>query len=352
MSTIVDTNFFAQGTPPRPNGSFKWLTETYDGMESDLAQDAYASFYWKIRDRLAIEAGQEGKDFEPDDDSTLNNQIRADAVSAASLQLDDLEDGSQRAKMQLWWVIKQNQLFRMTPQEYDSIEEFLSDRVPRLSPTSGEFYDIKFIMDELFPLLERVKNGWKPKDIIALKDEWSKSRASIPYMRQLVREIQFAEKANELQIKRSEKRLQKAEVKVRSASTPIEKKNAEEEVSQIKHEIQEYKKEQEALYEVAKKKFQDGMDTVIGAITNPNVSAYDGENSIKNVLFNNKQVVLYKAEKFLTGNNTTVYMIEVPNHYERTFESMTKGLLEFGVYTDGLTLFKNALKKFFNILIP
>jgi hypothetical protein len=176
--------------PPRPKGKQpKWMTEDYSGMETDIADDIYAAIYWKLYDEAEKKAQAANKEFEPTKDLAIQAQLITDAIDKAATQANRVQSGAERASHQLIQIINEMGLFRMVREEFDSIEQWLSDRIPELPAQSAGLYNATYLHKTFLPLIREYGNGLSAKPLLELKENWSKNASRSSFYASMLKGI-------------------------------------------------------------------------------------------------------------------------------------------------------------------
>ena len=312
-------------TPPR------WFLEDFGSMDEAIATDITSAIYWRNIQKLK----DEGKEFS-EDDEVANATLLANSVLASALQADNVSDGAHRAMLRQLWEVQRNGLFHMAPEEYGSVQEWLMDRIPRLSPTSGELSDVMFLLEHLFPMLEKIGNGWDPASLLSFKEHWSKTRAAIPYMRMITKQMNNA-------LSEVDSRFEEQKRTLSSLVIAGEEPEAIEHERRILIAVGEEKQETE---ERELKDWREGIEKVLNVIADPDIPAGD-DKQIKGTLFGDgKYSYSFTGTKALIGNKT-VYYVEVDKDYERAIESALHTIVDFQL-TD-LTIIYNQVNAHFKL---
>lgn len=162
--------------PEKPEIVPEWAKDNFIGDEKDFSEWLYSVQFWKDWD------GKEG---------TLDS---AEAVQRAGAlaRLSTLErtfslDGLAERAMgyQLYRAAKDGWQ-RWLPAEYNTVGELLSVMLEETPENTSKFRDLKYLIETVLPALERA--GVDPEKLIAIPEQWSKARVSIPAIRQAVSE--------------------------------------------------------------------------------------------------------------------------------------------------------------------
>lgn len=262
-----------EGKPP------KWLGETYPGIEKDIAKDLYSMIFWDMAARQA----QTGKPYDLHD-STVKARLVSEAILKAAERSQNLQGDVQRSVYELIYLAKKTGAWQMGLYEYASMEEWLRSKLPNFE--KGQYYDIKFLLDDLFPLLEQLGDTYHPENLLKFQEEWSKTRASIPYMRTLYNEYM---------------------------------------ASLAKSQVQEGSPEEAAVIRT----FTEGIQNTLNVIADPEVKAWSGEKTIATELRGLRQVPkkIYVGYKGLM-NGQAVFVFGVPEHLDMAVEGALRNVVE------------------------
>jgi hypothetical protein len=314
--------------PAKPSAGIpRWAVENYEGAEQAMAEDLFSAIFWSRVKRLEEETGK------PINlgDELVSTKIIAASIMDAAVQSDTVADLSHRAFYLLTYQASKNNYFRLDPAEYTSASEWLSDKIARLTPGSCELYDLIFVYSNLFPMLEKMGNGWTPEKLLRFTDKWTRTRAAIPYMRNITK--QFTEAAVPLE-KEIEQTIEEAksitdENTYLSTEDPQYKKNKAK-VDKLLAKTQELSKEKEKVVEEASVSFKQGITKALDIITDPS-TPFTGPNSIGNVLARgDDNLIVFKGYKTRV-NGKTIYTMMVDEDYERAVESPLRNIVEFTV---------------------
>lgn len=332
----LDTNI-ENIEPPRPLtwDAPRWMVEDYEGMEEEIAEDIYSAFYWRMRKEAEEKARQANESIDFDNDIAARARLVSKAVMDASIHADKINKGSERAFFRLVWAVQRNGFFRTSGEEFESISEWLADRIPRLSEQSGELSDIMYLMQHVFPLLERIQNGWRAPDLMKIQEHWSKTRAAVPYLRQLTRTLQDTHQTFADEIEKTEVSISKLKRKASVAKTPEEREEIQQEVVSLKEKVKKIEETKEKEVKKATKEFMDGFDRAFRVIQNPEVPTW-GPTGVGAVLKAGSKNALKKFQgyKALLSDRQTLFTVIVPERYDGAVESMLRTLVDFQL-TDG-----------------
>jgi len=316
-------------TPPAPvdftAGPPKWLGATYPGVEKDIARDLFAVIFWDMNAHQA----KSGIVYDLQD-NVVKARLVSEAILRATERSQGLQGDMQRAMYELIYIAKQTGAWQMGLYEYATLEEWLKSRLPDLEG-SGELYDIKFLLDHLFPLLEEIGDTFQPSNLLKMQEEWSKTRASIPYMRGLYNEYIAAAQVFDTKIEKKKKEKDKL-VKKKATLEPAspEDQRITLEIGIIETEIRKVEAEKGPATEKALAIFVEGIQDTLNKIADPEVAVRAGDKNIFTELRGMRQPKrqIYVGHNYLVGERA-IFVFAVPARLERAVESLLKNILRF-----------------------
>jgi hypothetical protein len=320
---------------PEPLGYLppKWMSETYPGMEEDVAHDIYSAIFWSTMQKDVAEAEKNGTPPPDMNDVIARSSEIAKTIMAAAEHLPNVKDASERAFYALVYKVKKNNLQQLSKNEYDTIEEWLVDRMETLPAGSGEMSDITFLMGEVFPMLEKIKGGFEPTNLLSLQSYWSKTRAAIPYLRFITN--RHKETVNELghEIEKTTKRVIRLQALQRDR-TPTHRKfgPTEARIKELRGALVELNEKQEVVVEKATEIWKEGVGKTLKIIADNEVKPWgkEGERTVKASLFNGEKADIRMYEGFqgvLPGRS--LFVLILPSRYERTVQNALSGLVDW-----------------------
>jgi len=340
---MIQKQIEEQSTPPKPKSKPpRWLTEEYPGMEADIADDIFAAIYWKLRTEAEQKAIAAKKKFEPDEDLTVQAQLMATAITEAATQANRVQSGAERASHQLIQIINDMGLFRMVREEYETIEQWLADRIPELPPGSGGLSNANYLHNVFLPLVREYGNGLSTQNLLELKANWSKTQAAVPFMRQSSKELTDTDAAYQTEIGDTVNKIEKLARKLEKTKDPTEKIALQEEVKLLSTTKKELEKEHVEVMKEVTTKFKKNFEKVLKIITDPSIPAW-GPNNVTQLLQQTSGITIFEGDKCYLSDGRVVYQIVLPADYERTMERFCKQFCEFQM-TDG-ALMVSALGK-------
>ena len=312
--------------PPRPSeGLPEYMFTEFPGMEEKMADDIYAAVYWKLRDQAQKQDRK--ADFEKDIEKQLG--LQALAMTEAGVQANRVQGAADRASAMLLQLIQKNGYYRMIKGEYTDIREFLADKYDGMEEGSPRLSDVVFLQEVVVPTIIKLGNG-TVKDLLKMKDHWSKTTAAVPWLRDSARIMLEVEKAYNKTIEGIEMEIK--DVDVRLEIFP-EDEELKEQAKLLNSSYESEIKRRDEDLEQASKQFKAKFVKAIQVITNPSVPTW-GPNGVGEMLKRGNQQVRFEGSKCQVGDREVAFLIYVPREYERAVEAMTRQLIEFGD-TDG-----------------
>jgi chromosome segregation ATPase len=193
--------------------------------------------------------------------------------------------------------------------------------------------DITFLMGEVFPMLEKIKGGFEPANLLSLQSYWSKTRAAIPYLRFITGRHKDAVNEVGHEIEKTTKRVVRLEALQRERK-PDHKQfgPTEERLKELRSVLVELNEKQETVAQEATAVWKEGVDKTLKIIADTNVKPWgkEGERTVKAALFNGEKADVRMYEGFqgvLPGRS--LFVLILPSRYERTVENALSGLVDW-----------------------
>ena len=315
------------GEPERPiNPLPSYYTESYTGMEQDMAEDIYATMYWKRRDMLEAE----GK-WESIEKSAGHALMIANTIMDAAPQADEMANAMERAKFRILMTIDKYKLYHLAKREYDSFEEYLTDRLT-MSENKSETSQLVFLIDQFIPIVNKLGDNFDVNELLKMREAWSKAKETVPYLRQQINLFLNATKPIDTEIENVTTYLDKLEF--RSTITEEGDKELEEIKESIKIQSKKKKdleKKKGKLIEEANVELQEAVVKVLNVVADPDVSP-DGPAGISKILQSGKsrEHLMVQADMYLLPKSTAFYL-EVPEGYARAVESGLRTFVTFNI---------------------
>ena len=319
----------------------KWFTESYDGMEADIADDILSAIY-----HSRLKALNETGKVETQEDAVIASTLIADALMASVEQLDNIDDGAQRAMMRNIWSVHSNNYHRMTKEEYDTPTEWLIDKIPTLKKNDkSTLSNILFLLEHFFPMLEKIGNGWEPEKLLAIRDNWSKARETLPTLRQLLIDLESAPKPIQERIVEQVEKQEKLKMEAMVLEGTPKEEEALKKVEVVGKDIEKLIDKQEKVVEKAQEVFTKEVGRVLDLIADEKVTVNVGPNSVKAILSNpDKKYTVFEGLQAIIPGHTIFYVV-VKSGYERTMQSATKNFVNWQV-TDPAVIKRDVDKLF------
>lgn len=306
-------------------GAPKWLGASYPGVEDDIAKDVLSSIFWNM-----VKKGDGSGGYYDLKDTIVKARLVSQAILEATERTSSMQGETQRAMYKLIYLAQQTGAWAMGLYEYATLEEWLKNRIPDLEG-SGEIYDIKFLLERLFPLLEQIGDTYQPANLLSMQAEWSKTRASIPYMRDLYNEYMATLQKYEKEIvqKKKEKEEMVEKASTLNVDTP-EFVKTNDEIEKINEEIHSIEVAKEPAEKEALEIFVTGIQKTLNAIADPEVAVRVGERNIMEELrgMRKPERKLEKGHCYLV-NDRIVFVFGIHTKYQRAVESLLKNILRF-----------------------
>jgi hypothetical protein len=180
-----------------------WLTEHYQGMESEI-EEWFTSFYFWRRWN-----GDEANLAEVMVLARANATAKMEALQQTSI----LKGASDKSIYLQLYHAQKTGWFRLV-EEIESVQELLermlADEIER-DPDGGTRYELEFIIKTMIPTMEHL--GVPKEQIISIPQNLSKAKAAVPVIRQLV---QTGSPETEAQIMEVFKEIADPDIKVRA----------------------------------------------------------------------------------------------------------------------------------------
>lgn len=349
--TSVNENVEGLIAPPKPDWTDtpRWVYEEYDGAEQDIASDIFAIIYWRLRIDAEKKAALANQSVNFDTNISQKARLISDSIQKSLEHAETLSGSMDRAFMSLLYIYSKNGLYRNTREEYQSIQEYLIDKIPRVSADSGELSNILYLLHHFFPLLEQIENGWQAKDLLKIKDNWAKMRASIPYLRDLTKTLVNTQKFYDNALEQNSVTISKLKESITKEKDDKAKKQMTIELTRVEHEKEKLQKSRVIEEKKATEKFQKGFDKTLKLLQDASVPAW-GPNSIGKLLQaeRNKPIIFDGQMTIVQGLSgpEVAFTLVVPEMYSVTVESLMKNLAKFQL-TDGKVMVKKLAEDVF-----
>jgi hypothetical protein len=331
--------------PPEPLSYVppRWLTETYDNMHVDMAEDLFAALYHAKRRAL-----EKTDTIESANVAYIDARLVADAIMDASIRADTVGEAAQRAFFHLVYIVNKHGLHQQNGHEYETLQEWLGDRIVRLSSTSGEVSDIAFINQQLFPILERMPDGWRPADLLKLKENWTKTRAAVPFLRKITSDYHNSAADLEQAIESDKSKIVRLkQTKAYIDPTSPGYKEARDEVDSLEMSIEVCEDRKVDVLQRAAADWKKNFEETLNLIADPNVHQ-DGPMGIRGKLAQlyNPDIEIFKGLKAILPGRT-MFLAIVDQSYERAVESALSTIMTFDITDPDVLVYeaKSAYQK-------
>jgi hypothetical protein len=302
----------------------RWSKGTYPEAAADIATDMIAVAFYELIDK---------KQGDPYDltDSYVRVTLISEAIQVATKVLEDMEGDIERAKYILIYTAQKTGAWRTGLIEYASLEDWLQQKLDSMAQGSAGQYRIRFLLGELFPLLEKLSlqdPAIHPTNILKMQKEWSKTVASIPYMRKLYDEYMASMKVNEKEIEKKGKVIGRLQLKKESLEEEApERKVIEQQIIDIHQEVEGLIQEQETKAEEGRSVFTSGVSKVIEVISDPEVQAWRGDRNVTSELTNyhKPQPTIYTGWAGIV-NDQAIIVVSIPAYLKRSTETALKAV--------------------------
>ena len=317
----------------------RWLTEEYVGSEHDIASDVYAAVYWNARKKLVQDAMSRGEPIPDANDIMIRSKEMSMALLKSALVARESGEALNRASIYLMWKIEKTGAFRLDPDEFDTIGEFLVNRIAGLDDNSGELSDLRFLLEQFFPMIESMKSpDWSVEKLLGIKEHWSKARAAVPFLRQATSMYLESQRRIEHDLgvkRRSIERMKgwQASREARGETNTDDYKETANKIVIASLDISNLEENKEAQIEAASKEFSGKVALALNVIADPAVKPWGepGENTVKTALFGGvlKQVLYPGFTTVLPGRS--LFVLIVPQNLDRAVKTALSTIVEFSI---------------------
>jgi hypothetical protein len=172
--------------PDKPESVPEWALSNFNGDEQNFSEWMYRVLFWK--------------DWDGNEESLDHPEAVQRASALAKLgtlektfYMDSLVERAMG--FQLYRAVKEGWQ-RWLPAEYSTVGELLSVMLEETPENTSKYRDLRYLIETVLPALERA--GVDPEKLIAIPEQWSKARVSIPAIRTAVSEKEGEELADEI----------------------------------------------------------------------------------------------------------------------------------------------------------
>lgn len=349
----------AYKTPPYPVGEIpRFIINEYPEDVTDIVEEIKSHIYWHMlvpalkyksnEEFVSRPEGMGGQEWfnivfshTPEGEkSSLLNELIEKSFSKAAEVADSNQSKFSRAFLKVLSVINEHGMYR-SQGECGNIEEYVMDRFPRLEPGSGEFSEVMFMINEMFPLLKEFGKELGVDEILSEKELYGKVRGSVAYVRASSNQFKDDFRQAEIRVQEIERKESDLEQSLKTAKpekAPIIQAELEA-VSELKKSIT---KDAEIQKASASEKLRENVVTVIGALKDKSIGA-NGVNGIRNHLKREGKSIMFKGMVSLAPGRSVFYL-DVPEQYQLAVERSLANFVEFQM-TDKNIMIKEMEKK-------
>jgi hypothetical protein len=313
----------------------KWMTEDYPGMEMDIAKDLYSVVFWSEHAKAVKDAVDGGRPAPDPQEMLVRSREMSTALMSTVVHARNKSEAFDRAFAFLAWKVKQTGAYHFS--EYESVMEFLVDA--GISDKGGELNDIKFLLEDFFPMLTSMKmDGWSVEDVLAIKDNWSRTRAAIPFIRHAADELVATTNGLDKQLQEKKVEREKLETKLDDLDAEGLKDTPDYEDTSKKFEEKVDEIDSLALKipaekEKAQKKFNDTFAEILNVIPDISVKPWSSnplDKTVKSVLMKTADLTLYNGQMTAIPGGS-IFLAIVPSKMERAIQSALQNMIEFHI---------------------
>lgn len=156
----------------------KWARENYEGVEEEFTAWLRQVARETVFDELVEKTEQ---------DVSASAQASAMIEHWVMARTKELTQTTERAFVYQLFEADRKGWYHHLPGELDTIEELLATMFDAIEEETGKYYDYKFIVETLMPILRQA--GAKPEDVWGLRYAISKARTAVPLLRELLSSI-------------------------------------------------------------------------------------------------------------------------------------------------------------------
>jgi hypothetical protein len=156
----------------------KWVSESYKGAEEDFT-DWIRTVAKETMFAEVLRLAKNDPGAEAQADAMVEHWVMS--------RTKELTKTTERAFVFQLFEADRKGWYHHLPGELDTIEELLGTMIDEMEESSSKYFDYKFIIDTVMPILRQV--GAKPEDVWGLTTSVSKARAAVPVFRELLRTI-------------------------------------------------------------------------------------------------------------------------------------------------------------------
>ncbi len=325
-----------------------WLKEDYTGDEEALLSITYSYVFWERVAKMKIEkdGGFRSKPEEmqvadwweeikqqggkAERQLLLSRQI-AESLVAATLKLRSLKDKSERASVHGLTLLKNSDRFKQTG-EFDDWKDFLSQKIISTDST-GEIYELQFLVESMLPTMEMIAQetgdtGFKTENILAMQNNFARTKEAIPAMREAERRFEMKFHAHDDQIGDIKKSIEALSIEKRNTHDSEKARILSIALKDKADELSELSEKQQEAQSQAIDEHKEFIVKVVEVIADPTIPR-NGINGIRRRLERGK-VIMFHGEVCNMEKNTYI-ILKVSPEYVLAVEHPLESFVDFHV---------------------
>lgn len=175
----------------------RWLSESYPGMENDIAKDLHRNEFWK----------KFGEYYEKEEftDAELDRAV-AESYSDSTVHANTLKEGMDRVFTLMMWKIRKTGLYKLLTGEYESVSEWLNAKLDVGDISLGERSNVLYLLEEFLPALDNI--GFDSESLLLIPEKWTAARAAIPHLRNITKLYRAELEMKEAELAKAEQKEQ------------------------------------------------------------------------------------------------------------------------------------------------
>lgn len=258
----------------------------------------------------------------------IQEMVDAKVHLEAAARADILHGTFERVRDRLFWIINNEGYYRYAIEEFNTFQEFLEGRFAHLKNKSA----ILFMVNELLPMLAQVGADWAPENILGLQENYSKTVAAIPFMREAVGALRAVDQEYKEILQDKEKERKSLARRARNLDNPEDAQQAAGELQALEDiDIPAIQDEAQKSIQSATDEFRKKFETVLNTIANPSIPTW-GEGGVSDTLkatsHNPMEIVGgYRLE----ANRKVVFIVTVPPRQAGLIEHALRAIVDFHV---------------------
>lgn len=352
-------------SPLEENSVPRWLGEDYKGKTEEIRQSLYSVFYWLEASKLSSKNGKKKPkdttahewlthvllEYSPGDRQMILHRLGSTAALAVVSRADNLKDDFGVVYLGALWQVNKRKLWSSTPDEYSTFREFLVDAIPRLKEdaSNSELSDTEFIVEQVMPLLENVGGDFSPKILMDMRNHWSKTRSSVPYLRRTTIRFNKATESIDAEIVGVQQDIVAKQKKISELprNDPQRHQLSIEMKNQGDH-LKKLTEDKTKIQAKAGEEFSQAVQNVLKIIADkdiPNSGATGVAETLKKLETGEERKV-FKGTAAIVGKGT-LFFFEVPSSAQRAIEGALKHIVDFDRMDAG-----PAVEELYGIVFP